>query len=250
MKKFLATILALVMVLSLVACGGDNGGASESKEAAENTPVAAKGVEAVAFDGDKTGLNTDIKIGVVLIGDETEGYTAAHMNGLKEAMTTLGIDPAGPNVMWAYTIPEQEVCYDKCKEFANAGCSIIFTNSYGHQSYAQQAASEFPNVQFVSMTGDTAKTAGLNNFANAFTDIYQARYVSGVVAGMKIAELDKEGKIEAKNKTEDGKVKIGYGRARSPMPRSSPATPRSIWASSPSMRTLGWKSSTPALGSI
>lgn len=101
MKKFLATILALVMVLSLVACGGDNGGASESKEAAENTPVAAKGVEAVAFDGDKTGLNTDIKIGVVLIGDETEGYTAAHMNGLKEAMTTLGIDPAGPNVMWA-----------------------------------------------------------------------------------------------------------------------------------------------------
>ena len=159
MKKFLATILALVMVLSLVACGGDNGGASESKEAAENTPVAAKGVEAVAFDGDKTGLNTDIKIGVVLIGDETEGYTAAHMNGLKEAMTTLGIDPAGPNVMWAYTIPEQEVCYDKCKEFANAGCSIIFTNSYGHQSYAQQAASEFPNVQFVSMTGDTAKTA-------------------------------------------------------------------------------------------
>ena len=210
MKKFLATILALVMVLSLVACGGDNGGASESKEAAENTPVAAKGVEAVAFDGDKTGLNTDIKIGVVLIGDETEGYTAAHMNGLKEAMTTLGIDPAGPNVMWAYTIPEQEVCYDKCKEFANAGCSIIFTNSYGHQSYAQQAASEFPNVQFVSMTGDTAKTAGLNNFANAFTDIYQARYVSGVVAGMKIAELDKEGKIEAKNKTKDGKVKIGY----------------------------------------
>lgn len=68
-------------------------GTTESKEAAENTPVAAKGVEAVTFDGNKTGLNTDIKIGIVLVGDETEGYTAAHMNGLKEAMTTLGIDP-------------------------------------------------------------------------------------------------------------------------------------------------------------
>lgn len=36
MKKFLATILALVMVLSLVACG--DSGTTESKEAAENTP--------------------------------------------------------------------------------------------------------------------------------------------------------------------------------------------------------------------
>ena len=82
MKKFLATILALVMVLSLVACGGDSG-TSESKEAAENTPVATKGVEAVTFDGNKTGLNTDIKIGIVLVGDETEGYTAAdHLEAL------------------------------------------------------------------------------------------------------------------------------------------------------------------------
>lgn len=43
MKKFLATILALVMVLSLVACGGDNGGASESKEAAREHPRRREG---------------------------------------------------------------------------------------------------------------------------------------------------------------------------------------------------------------
>ena len=54
--------------------------------------------------------------------------------------TALGIDPAGPNVMWAYMIPEQEVCYDKCKEFANAGCSIIFSTLAGMPGAAQGPA--------------------------------------------------------------------------------------------------------------
>ena len=60
------------------------------------------------------------------------------------------------------------------------------------------------------MTGDTARANGLDNFHNAFTGIYQARYVGGVVAGMKLQQLIDEGKVEDKNKTADGKIKIGY----------------------------------------
>ena len=60
------------------------------------------------------------------------------------------------------------------------------------------------------MTGDTAKASGLDNFHNAFTGIYEARYVGGVVAGMKLQQLIDEGKVEDKNKTADGKIKIGY----------------------------------------
>ena len=74
----------------------------------------------------------------------------------------------------------------------------------------QQAATEFPEVTFIAMTGDTAKASGLPNFCNAFTAVYESRYVSGVVAGMKIKELVDAGKLEDDNFDADGNVKVGY----------------------------------------
>jgi len=74
----------------------------------------------------------------------------------------------------------------------------------------QQAAEENPDVTFVSMTGDTAALSKLPNFKNAFNDTYQSRYVSGVVAGMKLKELVDAGKVADTNKNADGTIKIGY----------------------------------------
>ena len=59
----------------------------------------------------------------------------------------------------------------------------------------QQAASENPDVTFVSMTGDQAALSGLANFKNAFPHTFEARYVSGVVAGMKLKELMDAGTV-------------------------------------------------------
>lgn len=178
MKKLLALLLALVMVLSLAACG--------SKEEAEKP----------------------FKVGVILVGDENEGYTYAHISGIKAAAKELGL--SDDQIIWYYTIPESEVCYDKCIDCVEQGCSLVITNSYGHQSHCQQAASEHPEVQFIAMTGDTAYRSGLKNFSNAFNQTYQSRYVSGVVAGMKLQELINEGKLTDKNYDADGNIKIGY----------------------------------------
>ena len=60
------------------------------------------------------------------------------------------------------------------------------------------------DITFISMTGDTAKKSGLAHFKNAFTKIYESRYVSGVAAGMKIAELVKDGKLTDKNYDKEG----------------------------------------------
>ena len=54
MKKFLAMLLALVMALSLVACGGDK----------DEAPAA------------------DLKVGLICVHDINSGYDAAHIEGL------------------------------------------------------------------------------------------------------------------------------------------------------------------------
>ena len=173
MKKFLALMLALIMVLSLVACGGSS--------------------DDTATDDTSTSDAPDIKIGAIYIGDENEGYTAAHMNGLKAAMANLNIPE---DCYIEYTvIPEDNTCYDKCVDLAEAGCNLIFTNSYGHQTYTQQAANEYPEVQFVALTGDLAARSGLPNLKNAFPHTFESRYVSGVVAGMKLKELMDAGEV-------------------------------------------------------
>ena len=165
MKKFLAMLLALVMALSLVACGENNEPAPETNPEEENT----------------------FKVGVILVGDENEGYTYAHIEGIRKAMTACGL--TDDNMVWCYNIPENEECYDKCIECVEQGCNLIITNSYSHQSYTQQAAEENPDVEFVAMTGDTAMKSGLANFHNAFNMTFESRYVSGIVAGMKLKEL-------------------------------------------------------------
>ena len=170
MKKFLAIMLALIMVLSLAACG-------EKQEApAPETDTQQEETAAPA-----------LKVGVVLVGDENEGYTFAHIDGIRKAAANCGV--ADDQIVWFYTIPESEECYDKCIDCVEQGCNLVITNSYGHQTFCQMAAEENPDVQFVAMTGDTALKSGLANFHNAFNQTYQSRYVSGVVAGLKLKEM-------------------------------------------------------------
>ena len=157
-------------------------------------------------------LAADLKVGVIVVGDETEGYTLSHMNGIKEAAANVGL--ADNQIVWKYKIPEDQTCYDAALDCIGQGCNLIISNSYGHQTYMVLAAEEYPDVTFVSMTGDFAALTGLDNFKNAFTKIYEARYVSGVVAGMKLAELLESGELSAEKQPNsfdaDGNVKIGY----------------------------------------
>lgn len=201
MKKLLALVLALAMALALVSCGS-----SSTSGSADDASASGSAASGSATSGEAT-ASSDLKIGCILVGDENEGYTYAHIKGIKEAIEATGIDES--QVIMKYSIGEDETCYDAAIDLVEQGCQLIISNSYGHQTHIQQAAAENPDVQFVACTGDTANQAGLSNFHNAFTAVYQARYVSGVVAGMKIAELVADGKLTDAN-YEDGKVLIGY----------------------------------------
>lgn len=178
MKKVLGLMLAAVMVVSLFAgCGNGT-------------------------DKGSAGNAASVKVGIIYIGDENEGYTAAHMAGIKQMKKDLGLKD--DQVIEKTNIKEDESCYDAAVDMAEQGCTIIFANSFGHESYMIQAAKEFPNIQFCHATGYQAKASGLPNVHNYFTAVYESRYVSGVVAGLKLKEMIDSGKITA------DKAKIGY----------------------------------------
>ena len=181
MKKFFALLLSLTMILALTACGG-----SKSED---TTPA----------DSDTQKPASDFKVGFITLHDENSTYDLNFINAAKAACEKLGVE---------YTlitnVPEGQECYDKAAELADAGCNIIFADSFGHEDYMIQAAKEFPDVQFCHSTGTKAHTEGLDNYHNAFASIYEGRYLAGIAAGMKLNEMIDSGKITA------DQAKIGY----------------------------------------
>ena len=183
MKKFLALLLALSMALCLAACGNTNDQPAGSGSAAGSGDAAPS-----------------VKVGFICLHDENSTYDLNFINGAKEACEALGIT----DYVIKTNVPEGQECYETAADLADAGCNIIFADSFGHEDYMIQAAKEYPNVQFCHSTGTKAHTEGLANYHNAFASIYEGRYVAGIAAGMKLNEMIESGKITAEQ------AKIGY----------------------------------------
>lgn len=152
-KKFWAAVLALVLVLTM------------SIPALAWEPVAA----------------TDIKIGYILIGDKTDnGYSQQHVEAMQRTCTELGINH-DTQVLYKEFVPEAD-CEGPIRELIQDGCNIIFTNSFGFGATTKELAEEFPEVIFAHATGvDTPA----DNFATYCGAFYQARYLTGIAAGLK-----------------------------------------------------------------
>ena len=193
MKKLLALLLALAMIFAMAACSSDTDSPSDDANAAD--PGTEAGDSGDSGDSGETAA-PGVKIGMICIHDINSAYDAAHIEGLTAACAELGIDAGDPEqVIFKYNTAEDQNCYDAAVDLAEQGCDIIFSDSYGHQTYMLQAAREYSDITFVSCTGDQAGVAGLSNFKNMFPYTYESRYVSGVVAGMKLRELMEEGTV-------------------------------------------------------
>ena len=208
LRKLVSVAMAGVMTLSLAACGGSGtadttAAPAASTEAAADTTAAEAG-ETEAKEAAPAGgvAKEDLKVGFVFIGDENEGYTAAHYKGAMEMKDALGLSDDQIIVKW--NIPEDETAQDAAMDLADQGCQIVFANSFGHESYVIEAAKEYPDVQFCHATGFQAASSGLSNMHNYFTSIYEARYVSGVVAGLKLNQMIEDGTVK------QDACKIGY----------------------------------------
>ena len=193
MKKIVALLMALCMVFALCACG------QSAAPAATEAPAADSAADAPAVDATAA---SDLKVGFIFLHDENSTYDLNFMNGAKEACANLGL--SDDQVIFRTNIPEGQECYDAAAELADAGCNVIFADSFGHEDFMIQAAKEFPEVQFCHATGTKAHTEGIANYHNAFASIYEGRYLAGVAAGLKLNEMIANGDF-----TED-EAKIGY----------------------------------------
>nr|WP_321308053.1 BMP family ABC transporter substrate-binding protein [uncultured Sphaerochaeta sp.] len=181
MKKSIVFLLIMLLATSFVFAQG-------SKEATETSSA-----------------ESAIKVGLLCIGDENDqGYSYNFIQGQKEATEKLAAE--GIDVEWItkYNIGEDSTCRDANIEAAEEGCKIIFNNSYGFEPFMLEVAKDYPDIDFIACTNCVSAFDDLPNTFNAFANIYEGRYVAGIVAGMKINQLIDEGKIN-----EDEAV-IGY----------------------------------------
>ena len=137
------------------------------------------------------------KIGFVVINDESDqGYTWNFTNGMNAAIEKLKAEGYNVELLTKKNTTESAICKDNNIELAEEGCEIIFNNSYGFEPYMLEAAKEYPNVKFVGMTNCSGQVDDNPNTYNAFAAIYEARYVAGIAAGMKLQQEIDEGKIK------------------------------------------------------
>ena len=199
MKKLLSILLAGAMVLSLAACGGDTGtSTSEPASASTGTSEPASATGGIPKD--------EIKVGVIHLSDPAEGsgYTYTHDQGIIGMQKNLGL--SDDQIVRKISVDDTnaaavETAITECVE---EGCNIIFATSWGYMDTCEALAEEFPEVIFSHGTG--YKSNG-TNFNNYFGRIYQARYLSGIIAGLK-TETNKIGYVAAMGQ-ENGEVTSG-----------------------------------------
>ncbi len=117
----------------------------------------------------------EIRVGFVYvspIGDA--GWSYAHDQG---RLAVEALD--GVSTSYVEAVPEGPDSERVFRNMARKGFDLIFATSYGYMDSMLKVAGEFPDTVFMHCSG--FKTA--KNMGNYFGRMYQARYLSGIVAG-------------------------------------------------------------------
>lgn len=168
----MALVIAFSFTLLLTGCGNKAGTQNETTAAGTNGTTAAETKAAQT-----TANNKDFKVGFIYVGPVNDGgWTQAHDNGRKYLEEQLGV-----TTLYKESVPEGADSKTSINELIDAGCKVIFTTSFGYMDPTEEVAKENPDVIFLHCSG--YKTA--ENMGNYFGRMYEARYLSGIVAGMK-----------------------------------------------------------------
>lgn len=163
MKKIITLIIVASMVLALFS------GCSSDK------------------DDSKDGVTT---VGFIYVGPVGDGgWTYAHNEGKEYLENELGV-----KTIIKESVPETQEVETEIRNMIDQGASIIFATSFGYMEHVERVSKDFPEVTFFHCSGYMQT----ENMANYFGRMYEARYLSGIVAGLK-TESNKIGYVAAMN---------------------------------------------------
>lgn len=174
-SKLVALAMAAALMFAFAACNnGDKNGTTKAPSGSQATATAFK-----AIPKDK------IKVGVIHIGDPDSGsgYSYAHDQGIKGMQKNVGLADnqiVRKNFVADEKEPDIEKAIRECIE--QDGCNVIFGTSYGYMAKMENLASEYPEIIFSHCSGYKNNGKNLNNY---FGRIYEARYLTGIAAGLK-----------------------------------------------------------------
>ena len=130
----------------------------------------------------------EFKVGFIYVGPVKDGgWTQAHDNGRLYLEEKLGV-----KTLYKEIVPEGAESKKSIMELVDAGCKVIFTTSFGYMDPTAEIAKENPDVKFLHCSGYLTA----DNMGNYFGRMYEARYLSGIVAGMK-TKVNKIGYVAA-----------------------------------------------------
>jgi len=166
-KRILALLLGTAMLLTACSSAPSSSSSAPSGDSSSSEPAQTAGI-----------AKEDLKVGFVYIGKiNDEGYTQAQDKG-RLALEEMGIETA-----YVEEVPENADCEAAIRSLIDQGCNVIYSTSFGFMDYTVKVAEEFPEIYFGHCSG--YKTA--ENLSTYFGKMYQARYLSGIVAGKKTA---------------------------------------------------------------
>jgi basic membrane protein A len=138
-----------------------------------------------------------VVIGVIHVGDTKSGYSLAHDIGVQEMQKALGL--RDDQIIRKLNVNDADALMieSTMRECIDGGANVIIATSWGHMDICEKLAAEYPHVIFANASGYKYNDT---NFTNYFGRMYQARYLSGIVAGL-LTKTNKLGYVAAMDKT-------------------------------------------------
>ena len=120
-----------------------------------------------------------VRVGFVMTGLETEdGWSSLQYQGICAACEELDVEL----FVREGVQEEKESCTQAIKELAQEGVNVIFLNSYNYFEKALEAIRDYSQIAFY-VCCSTENGNDSPNVTPYFARVYQARYLSGLIAG-------------------------------------------------------------------